>query len=88
MSRDCFSLILKFPHINDKKDQKQKSEPGYDPLYKMRPLLALRCFLNALLRSESMYNLENTFQNVSNDCFDQRPSVLLMHILLRLSTTY
>ena len=24
MSRNCFSLILKFLHINDKKDQKQK----------------------------------------------------------------
>ena len=32
MSRDRFSLILKFLHINDKKAQKQKGEPGYDPL--------------------------------------------------------
>ena len=35
MSRECFSLILKFLHINDKKGQKQKGETRiYDPLYK------------------------------------------------------
>ena len=39
MSRDRFSLILKFLHINDKKGQKQKGEQGYDPLYNIRPLL-------------------------------------------------
>ena len=39
MSRDSFSLILKFLHINDKKGQKPKSEPGYDPLYKICPLI-------------------------------------------------
>ena len=39
MSRDCFGLILKFLHINDKKGQKQKSETGYDPLYKICPLV-------------------------------------------------
>ena len=39
MSRDSFSLILKFLHINDKKGQKPKSEPGYDQLYKICPLI-------------------------------------------------
>ena len=39
MSRDRFSLILKFLHTNDKRGQKQRGEPGYDPLYKIRPLL-------------------------------------------------
>ena len=29
MSRDFFSLILKFLHINDKKAQKQNSQQGY-----------------------------------------------------------
>ena len=39
MSRDCFSLILKFLHINDKKALKQNGGPGYDPLYKRRLLI-------------------------------------------------
>ena len=39
MSWDCFSLILKFLHINDKKGQTQKGEPGYDLLYKISPLI-------------------------------------------------
>ena len=39
MSWDCFSLIFKFLHINDKKGQNQKGEPGYDPLYKIHPLI-------------------------------------------------
>ena len=42
---------------------------------------ALRRFLNALLRSKSMYNLENTFQNFSNDCFDQQPSAMNRHFI-------
>ena len=39
MSLDCFSLILKFLHINDRKGQNQRGEPGYDPLYKIYPLI-------------------------------------------------
>ena len=39
MLRDCFSLILKFLHINDEKAQKQKGKTGYGPLYKRRPLI-------------------------------------------------
>ena len=39
MTRDRFSLILKFLHLNDKNGQIEKGNPGYDPLYKLRPLL-------------------------------------------------
>jgi hypothetical protein len=39
MSRDRFSTIMRFLHINDKRGQKQKGEEGYDALYKIRPLL-------------------------------------------------
>ena len=39
MTRDCFSLILKFLHFNNKNNQKKKFESGYDPLYKIRPFL-------------------------------------------------
>ena len=39
MSWDCFSLILKFLHINDKKGQNEKGEPGYDQSYKIHPLI-------------------------------------------------
>ena len=37
--KDRFSLILKFLYINEEKGQKQNGEPGYDPLYKIRPLI-------------------------------------------------
>ena len=37
MSWECFSL--KFLHINDKKGQNEKGEPGYDLLYKICPLI-------------------------------------------------
>ena len=37
MSWECFSL--KFLHINDKKGQNEKGEPGYDPLHKIHPLI-------------------------------------------------
>ena len=39
MSRDRFSLILKFFHLNDHTMYIRKGLPGYDPLFKIRPLL-------------------------------------------------
>lgn len=39
MSRDRFSVILKFLHVNDSFKFIQKGLPGYDPLYKVRPML-------------------------------------------------
>ena len=39
MSRDRFSVILRFFHINDSAGYIPKGQPGYDPLYKIRPLL-------------------------------------------------
>ena len=35
MTTDRFFVILKFIHLNGKR----KGEPGYDPLFKIRPLL-------------------------------------------------
>ena len=39
MSRDRFSLILRFIHLNDSTKFIQKGQPGYDPLFKLRPFL-------------------------------------------------
>ena len=39
MTRDRFSLILRFFHLNDSKNYIKRGESGYDPLYKIRPLL-------------------------------------------------
>ena len=39
MSQDCFSVILKFFHLNDSSKLIPKGSPGYDPLYKLQPLL-------------------------------------------------
>jgi len=36
LSRDWFQNIL---HLNDSDGQKKKGESGFDPLYKVRPLL-------------------------------------------------
>ena len=36
---DRFSPLLKFIHLNDNSGYIQKGDPGYDPLYKIRPLL-------------------------------------------------
>ena len=44
MSRDRFSLILRFLHINDSAQYIPKGQPGYDAIYKVRP------FLTSLLR--------------------------------------
>ena len=41
MTRDRFSVILKFIHLNDNKKSKRKGETGYDPLFKIRPFLVL-----------------------------------------------
>jgi len=38
MSRDRFSL-LRFLHLNDSTKYIPKGEPGYDPLYKLRPFV-------------------------------------------------
>ena len=39
MSRDRFSLLLCFLHLNDSTRYIRKGEPGYDPLYKQRPIV-------------------------------------------------
>ena len=39
MSRDWFSLLLRFLHLNDSTKYIPKGQPGYDPLYKLRPLV-------------------------------------------------
>lgn len=39
MARDCFFIILRFLHLVDSTKQKSKGEEGYDPLYKVRPLI-------------------------------------------------
>ena len=52
MTRDRFSCLLKFFHLNDNSKMPKKSEPGYDPLYKIRPML------NCLVENfKSNYNL-------------------------------
>ena len=39
MSRDCYFQILQYFHLVDSSLQKKKGETGYDPLFKVRPLL-------------------------------------------------
>ena len=39
MSRDWFSCILKFLHLNNSEMMPKKGETGYDALYKVRPML-------------------------------------------------
>ena len=39
MSCDQFSLLLRFFHLNDNTKYIPKGQPGYDPLYKLRPLV-------------------------------------------------
>ena len=39
MSHDRFFRILCYIHLNDSSKQKRHGEDGYDPLYKVRPLL-------------------------------------------------
>ena len=41
MSRDWFSLILKFLHLNDSTKYIPKGQPGHDPLFKLRPFFDL-----------------------------------------------
>ena len=50
MSRDRFSLIMRFLHLNDNTKYVRKGEPGYDAIFKLRP------FLDPLLRHfQAMY---------------------------------
>ena len=39
MPRDRFITILRFLHLADSSKQKRKGEDGYDPLYKVRPIV-------------------------------------------------
>ena len=39
MSRDRFYKISRYLHLVDSTKQKKKGETGYDPLYKVRPLI-------------------------------------------------
>ncbi len=41
MTRDRFEAIVSCLHISDNQLQAKKGEPGYDKLYKIRPLLDL-----------------------------------------------
>ena len=41
MSSRRFELILRFIHLNDSATQPKRGEPGFDKLYKIRPLLNL-----------------------------------------------
>ena len=41
MSSRRFELILRFFHLNNSQTQPQRGEPGFDKLYKIRPLLDL-----------------------------------------------
>ena len=41
MSSRRFELILRFLHLNNSETQPQRGEPGFDKLYKIRPLLDL-----------------------------------------------
>ena len=51
MSRDRFSLMLRFLHLNDSNGYVPKGQDGYDALYKLRP------FLTKLLeRFEAMFS--------------------------------
>ena len=46
MSRNRFQNILKYFHCNDSSKAKKKGEPGFDPLYRIRPLhdkFKIRC---------------------------------------------
>jgi len=52
MSRDRFSLILRFLHLNDSTKYVSKGQPGHDPLFKLRP------FLDPLIESfQAVYSL-------------------------------
>eukprot|EP00057_Strongylocentrotus_purpuratus_P008143 XP_011662617.1 PREDICTED: piggyBac transposable element-derived protein 4-like [Strongylocentrotus purpuratus] len=37
MTRDRFQLLLRFLHFNNNDHIKQRSDPNYDPLFKLRP---------------------------------------------------
>ena len=39
MSRDRFLVMLRYLHLVDSSQQKKKGEEGYDPLFKIRPLI-------------------------------------------------
>ena len=39
MKRDCFSLVLRFLHLNDSSQYRKKGEPGHDPLFKLQPFI-------------------------------------------------
>ena len=41
MSRDRFSLVMRFLHLNDSTRYIPTGQPGHDPLYKIRPFLML-----------------------------------------------
>ena len=52
MTRDRFSLIMKFLHVNDNKKIIKKGNPGYDPIFKIRPL-----YENLISNFKLAYNL-------------------------------
>ena len=56
MSSRRFELLLKFLHLNDSKKQLSQGEPGYDKLYKVRPLLdaAVKNFQSCYTPTENL----------------------------------
>jgi hypothetical protein len=58
-TRDRFLAILAFLHLNDSEKQVTVGQPGYDPLFKVRPLLDL---LSPLFESQF-----DTYQQLSVD---------------------
>ena len=56
MSSRRFELLLKFLHLNDSRKQPSRGEPGYDKLYKVRPLLdaAVKNFQSCYTPTENL----------------------------------
>ena len=56
MSSRHFELLLKFPYLNDSRKQPAQGQPGYDKLYKVRPLLdaVLRNFKSCYSPSKNL----------------------------------
>ena len=39
MKRDCFTLLLRFLHLNNNSQYIRKGQPSHDPLYKLHPFM-------------------------------------------------
>lgn len=54
MSSRRFELLLKFLHLNDSRKQPARGQPGYDKLYKVRPLLDVKDFQSCYSPTENL----------------------------------